>query len=382
MNAFARVYAQLAHGFSWLLIFWAAWSGNLANALYGFAWIHTVALAWITMTALTFLIDALPKLIDVPWRGRRAARYSIVVYGAGVALLIAGFLGKTAVLGTAGSLVLVAVAVYLATAFRTIASAMHGERIQRAVARAFGGTFLFLLATVTGGALLALMLAGQQIPNGSTALPAVHAVLGTFGWLSLLIFGMSMRTVRTITEEATRFRWMHIVVGLLSLAGVLLLAAGVAAHIAALAWIGGALFGVSALGYALDVFDMVRRSRNHYRAPQTFIVVAISWLLASLVLGAGVLDGRPWQQACMFLLLMGWVGQMVNAHVYAANSPDLLETRLSWYSFFAFQIAIAVVAVALLNESAGLAARGALFGAVGWIAMIANIFAARTRASR
>jgi len=373
VNAFARrgrlapaalVYAQLAHGFSWLLVFWAAWSGNLTNPLYGFAWIHAVALAWVTMTALSIFIDALPNLIEVPWRGRRAALLSIVVYGAGVALLIAAFLGDTAMLAPAASLLLLALAVYLATAFRTIASAMRGERIQRAVARAFGGTFLFLLATAIAG----------------FALPTAHAALGTLGWLSLLIFGISMRTIRIITDEVSRFRRMHIVVGSLSVLGVPILAAGVAAHIAALAWTGGTLFSVAALGYAFDVLDMVRRSRNPYRPPQAFIVVAIFWLLASLVLGAGVLSGKPWQQAYMFLLLIGWVGQMVNAHVYAANSPDLLETRLSWYSFFAFQVAIAVLAAGLLSESAGLAARGALFGAVGWIAMMANMFAARTRA--
>lgn len=368
----ALIYAQIAHGFSWLLIFWAAWSGNLANPLYGFAWIHTVALAWVTMAALAILRYALPNFIGVPWRGETAARWSIVAYGAGVPLLIGAFLRDPVVLPFAGALVLAALAVYLGTGFATIASAMRGERVARAVARAFGGTFVFLLATAVIGFGLTL--------NLVTTLPAAHADLGTLGWLALLIFGVSMRTIRGITGEMTRFRWMHIAVGSLSVLGVPLLAAGVALHITALAWIGGALFGVAAVGYAFDTLDIVRRSSNPHRPPQAFIVAGILWFLIALAIGAGVLAGRPWQQTYGFVLLMGFVGQYVNAHMYAMQPQDVLETRLSWYSFFAIQIAIAVIAAALLNESAGLAARGALFGAVGWIAMVANVLAARGRA--
>ncbi len=375
----ALIYAQLAHGFSWVLIFWAAWSGNHANAFYGFAWIHTLALAWVTMAALTILIGTLPSVIDVPWRGDGAARWSLAAYGAGVVMLIYGFLRDPALLAPAGALVLFALAVYLATAFATIASAMHGERIARAVARAFAGTFVFLLATAIIGFGLAWALAGHSVAAFVTALPAAHADLGTLGWLTLLIFGVSMRTLRVITGVTTRYRWMHIAVGSLSVLGVPFLAAGVAAHIGALAWTGGGLFCVSAGGYAFDTIDMVRRAQNPHRPPQAFIVAGVLWFLVSLALGAGVLAGKPWQQSYIFVLLMGWVGQVVNAHVYAAKSQELFETRLSWYSFFAFQIAIAIVAHALLNESAGLAARGALFGAVGWIAMIANMLAARRR---
>jgi hypothetical protein len=390
------IYAQLAHGFSWALIFWAAWTGNLTNALYGFAWIHTVALAWVTMSALAILLHALPNFIDVPWRDETAARWSIAAYGIGVALLIAGFLGDPVLLGPACAAVLLALVVYLATAFGTIASAMSGERIQRAVARAFAGTFLFLLATAIAGFGLAWMLSGHAVPAFVETLPAAHANLGTLGWLSLLIFGVSMRTIRPITGEMTRFRWMHIVVGSLSVLGVPLLAAGVAAHLSPVAWIGGTLFAMAALGYAFDALDIVRRARSTHRPPQAFIVAGVLWFLASLALGGGVLAGKPWQPVYIFVLLMGWVGQVVNAHLYhigirllatvyrgeddETRPQDLLETRLSWYSFFAFQIAIAVIAIALLNGSTGLAGRGALFGAVGWIAMIANILAARTRA--
>ena len=392
----ALLYAQLAHGFSWLLLLWIAWSGNLASALYGFAWIHTIALAWITMAALAILIHALPNFIDVEWRGESAARWSIAGYGAGVALLIFGFLGNSNLLPAAGTLVLASLLVYLTVAFATMGSAMRGERVQRAVARAFGGTFVFLLATAVIGSGLAWMLSGHAVPAFLFRLPAAHANLGTLGWLSLLIFGVSMRTLRPITGQVSNYRWIHIVAGSLSVIGVPLLAAGTATNLSSLEYAGAALFALAVLAYAFDTLDRVRRATNPHRPPQAFIVAGVLWFLIALAIGAGVLLGKPWQQTYGFVLLIGWVGQFVNAHLYhigirllatvyrgeedETRPQELLETRLSWYSFFAFQVAIAAVAYALLKNDPSLVARGAIFGITAWIAMVVNVLAARTRA--
>jgi hypothetical protein len=392
----ALIYAQLAHGFAWLLVLWTAWNGNLQNSFYGFAWIHTVALGWVTMAALAVLLHALPNFIDVPWRGETAARWSVAVYGAGVALLLFGFLGNPLVLPWAAVLIVGSLLVYLATAFATIGGAMRGERIQRAVARAFGGTFLFLLATVIIGFGLAWMLGGRGVPDFTIKLPAAHADLGTLGWLSLLIFGVSRRTIRPITGQMTRMRFMHILVGSCAILGVPLLAVGVAIPLPPLAWVGGVLFAIAAAGYAVDTLDIVCRARNPHRPPQAFIVAGIVWFAAALVLGAQTLSGKPWQSAYGFVLLMGWIGQFVNAHLYhigirllstvyrgeddETRPQQLLEARLTWFSFFAFQIAIGAIAYALITDNASLAARASVFGITGWIAMAANVLAARVRA--
>lgn len=391
----ALAFAQTAHAFSWLLIFWAAWSGNFQNPMYGFAWIHTVALAWITTAALAILIFALPNFIESTWRAETVARGSIAVFAAGAALLVAGFLRYPQLLGTAGCVVLAALLVYLATAVPTLAGAAP-ERVERAVARAFGVTFLFLLVTALLGFGLAWILSGHPVWSWLPQSAPAHANLGTLGWLSMLIFGVSMNTRRPITGVDTRMRWMHIVFNSLAVIGIPLLAAGTAAHIAALAWVGGALFALAALSYAIDTWDMLSRARVRHRPPQAFIFASVSWLLVAMVLGAFVLAGEGSPGAYAFVLLVGWAGQMVNAHIYhigirllatvyrgeddETRPGELLEARLSWFSFGAFQIAIALVLVALLKDNAGLAARGAIFGIGGWIAMAANIVVAAVRA--
>lgn len=390
----ALLYAHLAHGFSWALILWAAWSTSV-HGYVGFAWIHAVVLGWVTMAALAVLIHALPNFIDVEWRGETLARWSLAVYAIGTALLLWGFLSNTRILGPAGDLLLASIVVYAATAFWTISQAMRGERVQRAVARAFGGTFLFLLATAVIGYGLAGMLAGRGI-TWAASLPTAHATLGTLGWLSLLIFGVSMRTLRPITGQTTRMRWMHIVVGTFALVGVPLLAAGLASQRAVLAWIGAALFAVAALGYAFDAFDILRRASNPHRPPQFFVAFSILWFLAALAIGGGALAGKPWEPAYIVALLLGWVGQMVIGHFHhigvrliatmyrgeddETRPQELLESRLSWFTFADFQIAIALIIVGLMSDKFGLIARGGIFGVIGWIAMTSNVLAARARA--
>lgn len=390
----ALFYAHLALGFSWALLLWAAWSQNV-HGYVGFAWIHAIALGWVTMAAFAVLIHALPNFVDVEWRGETVARWSLLAYGAGVALLLFGFLGNANALAPAGDLLLASIVAYLATAFWTLVQAMRGERVQRAVARAFLGTFLFLIAAAVIGYGLAAMLGGRGI-TWAASLPAAHATLGTLGWLSLLIFGVSMRTLRPIAGQTTRFRWMHIVVGSFTLLGVPLLAAGLAAHNVPLAWIGGVLFVLAALGYAFDVFDILLRAKNPHRPPQFFVAFGVLWFLVAMAIGGGALAGLPWQPAYIFALLAGWIGQMVLAHfhhigirlvstLYRGEEDEtppqvLLEPRLSWFTLGAFQIAIALVVIGLLNEHLNLVARGAVFGIAAWIAMTGNVLAARARA--
>jgi hypothetical protein len=87
---------------------------------------------------------------------------------------------------------------------------------------------------------------------------------------------------------------------------------------------------------------------------------------------------------------------MINAHMYhigvrvlltvyrgdddESGPQSVLDGRLSWCSFAAFQLAIASAATGLLAHNAALVGVGAALGFAGWIAVIVNLFGARLRA--
>ncbi len=393
----ALIYAQLAHGASWALAFWIAWSGRFGFPLAGFLWLHTAALVWVTMAALSILVFAIPQFTDTQWRGQTTARWALVAYGVGVALLLYGFGADAALIEPASGIVVLSLIVYLATAFATLRAAMRKERLQRAIGRAFAIPLGFLAATALAGIAMAPAAAGHLFAPWVHTLAPVHADLGTLGWLSVLIFGMSMRTLRPITGNGSRFRTIHIIVGAFSTLGIVLLAIGIGAGSQSVTRIGGAFFAYAALAYVFDAFDILRRATVAHRPPQAFVAAALCWFLASLACGAGVLLGHPWQAQYAVMLLFGWIGQMVNAHIHHIGvrliatiyrgdddetpPQDLLEPRLSWFSFFALQIGVAVIVAAIFGDNPALAARGALFGFAGWIAMAANLFSARMRAA-
>lgn len=391
--------AQLAHGFSWALLIWIGWTLQTANTGAQLAWLHTVVLGWITMAAFAVLLHAIPAFTDSRWRAEGFTRATIAFFAAGAALLIAGFLGDWRLLPASGAVLLAAVTAYTAAAFATLATgARSTERVQRAVARAFMAPVAAVFLTALAGFSLAWMLGGRAVPEWVGALPPVHAVLGLFGWLTLLIFGVSARTLRPIAGGGSRRRWMHIVVGLAVLIAVPLLALGLGLHEAVLTATGAAFGVLGCIAYVFDAGDILAHATVPHRPPQFLAGCALAWLIAGVVCGLGTLAGRPWGEAAVVMMAAGWAGQMVNAHVYhigvrlistmvrgdedETRPGALLQPRLTWYSAVVFQMAVALLAAAAFTGSNGLAARAGLFGITAWIAMIANLALAFRRAPR
>ncbi|HKU81921.1 MAG TPA: hypothetical protein VJP76_07110, partial [Candidatus Tumulicola sp.] len=142
----ALVFAQIAHGASWAILAWAAFSGP-SWTIDGIAigWIHTVALGWATTTALAVLVHVIPQFTDARWRFEALARRSVFAFGAGVVLFVAAALARPESLAVGATLALLALLAYLVAAFSTLAQALHGERVERverAIARAFIATLL------------------------------------------------------------------------------------------------------------------------------------------------------------------------------------------------------------------------------------------------
>jgi hypothetical protein len=96
--------------------------------------------------------------------------------------------------------------------------------------------------------------------------------------------------------------------------------------------------------------------------------------------------------------LVGWVGQMVLAHLHHVairmiattfrgeddETPpsQLLSLPLSWLTLVAFQLAVFFGAVGLAGSDVAVVHVAGFCGLLGWILMTANVAGAISRASR
>ncbi len=392
------LFGQLCHGASWLLALWIAIAFDANSAAPpAIAWIHLVALGWITVTAFSVLLHAIPAFLDVTWKHETAARISLGVAAAAIAAFVVAFCVRSSSLGIVASIVAIALFTYLTTAWETLGAAFRSEdRIDRAVGRAFAMTLGMLGLAILVGLSLAWALGGAVSSSWLVRLPGAHANLALFGWLTLLIYGVSARTLRPITGVRSRRPKLHVVVGTATLLGALTLPAGIASQSIVVTWIGGALLALGAACYIVDTSDVLRRATNPHGPPRAFVAAALTWLAVAIALGAGVLFGQPWQGAYVFVLLMGWVAHMVDAHIFhigvrllatiyrgdddETRPIELLDPRLAWPAFALFQAAVAAMTAGLLVPSKSACAIGAILGFCGWIATISAMLAARRAA--
>jgi hypothetical protein len=388
---------QFAHGASWILLFVLAAQRPFAFGLPALGWLHLVVLGWLTLTALAVLVHVIPTFTEVPWKGQRIARAALLPYAIGVVALVVGFWdGSTATLPWAAALIVLALLAYLIPATRTLASAFAGPRSEAAVARALTITLSALLITVALGAALASALDGRAPAALLASGPPIHATFGIVGWLTILVMGVSTRTVRPISGAGARYPWIHIVAAALEPAGVVAIVIGLLIAVPAIVWLGAIVLLAGALAYAGNLADVLLRATVKHRPPQAFLAAGALWLVVGFALGLAVLAGAPVGPAIIYVLLVGWVGQMVNAHIHhigvrliatiargdddETRPGELLATPLSWACFALFQFAVAAGAIALIADAPQLLAAAALAGLVGWLTLMANVAFAANRA--
>jgi len=397
------LFGLLAFVFSWLLLFDVARHGMEPGSFEAFAWIHTVALGWVTTVALAVLIHALLNFVDVTWRGDAVARGSVYIFIAGVVVLVIGFLtANVAALQTGASVACVALLAYICCALATLAQAFKGERLERAVARAFTVTLLFLVAAAILGTVFTFALGGMLNARILATGPPAHAVLGIGGWLTLLVVGVSARTLRPMTGTRSRFPALHIGGSTALLLGILLATVAIAVWWPVAAFTGFVLAALGAVLYFCDVADIVRRSTTPHLAPRMLMLFAAGCCVASAVLAAGAMLGANTGAAAVYLALIGWIGAAVVAHLHhigvrvmltfvlsdadETRPWEVLTAQLTW-STAAFYVAAALLGtLGLCFQVATLVETASACGTLASIIMIANVMrayrTARSRAAR
>jgi len=389
--------AHLAHGVSWVLLWQLARRQMFSASMPAFAWIHLVALGWLSLIALSVLLFVAPQFTGAAWIGERWARLGLGMFAVGTyALVVAFWTSGTTWLWLAAALVVVGLGVYVVAAIMTLGGVLSSTGTDAAIARAFVVIFLFLLVAAILGIVMARSLVSGEVSMLATTARA-HASLAAIGWLTLLVMGVSTRTLGPITGQRSPRRWVHILASGLVTLGALVL--GVAPWTGnALEWIGTLACVVGLVIYALDVLFLALAATVPHRPPQAFVVASIGWLFITCLLAVAVLRGNTnAAPACVFVGLIGWIGQMVIAHLHHIGIrliatmtrgdddetlPEaLLSARLSWSSLALFQVAVACGVLGLLTSRADIVIVAAFSGGLGWFAMTANIIRAVSAAN-
>ncbi|HEY9899160.1 MAG TPA: hypothetical protein V6D00_08260 [Pantanalinema sp.] len=400
----ALITGQLAHGASWLLLMAFAWPSTPGLSMPGLAWIHAVALGWLTLTALGVMVHVIPGFLDIEWIAEGVARWSLLPFALGVLLLVAGF-ALTAPIALSGGAVLILLGLlgFAGPALATVLSFKPPAGTKAPFRFSFTLVLGALGVAAALGATMAWALAGAPWGQVLGWLPPIHAVLAGGGWLTLLIIGVSTRTLFPVTgrRRADHKLRFHVWVSSGLTLGFVLLLVGLLPGVAhpAWRWAGLAALAIAAVLYAIDGAELVIGAPNDHKPPIAFVSMTLIYLVATVLIGLGVNAGHPeWQAALAFVGLIGWMGQSVNGYLMhigirllttvvrgdddETRPGQLLVPWLSWTAFVATQAAVVGgTALLLLGLGHYLPWVGAC-GLVGWVALMVNVRMAYLKARK
>lgn len=387
---------HLAHGLSWLLLIVIAKDIENGTTFRLLAWVHLVALGWLTLIALSILLHVIPAFTDKQWRAEAVVRSALAVYGIGTGgLIVSFFIGDMRTLPVFGTILAVGLGAYLALAFVALLVPPPAEPAERAVARALGITLFFLL--LAAGLGTSLTFAVALAPAIAAFLAPIHATFGLVGWLSLLAVGVSTRTLRVITGNAARMTALHIAVAGAAVIGIVIASIGLEVTIPAVTAAGVLVLMIATALYVTQLALMLRSAPNPHRPPQAFVAASSLWLVVAVYFGGmAVIGASSYRAAFAFVFLVGWLGQMVIAHLYhigirllativrgdddETRPIELLDVRLSWSSFAGFQLAVLLGTIGAVEEPTDLLRLAGIAGFAAWCIMTANIMTAGKRA--
>jgi hypothetical protein len=162
--------------------------------------VHVVAIGWLSLSMAGALLQFVPVLVARPLAFPRLALPALLLTGAGLAGLCAGFASVTGALAlpvellpAAGLLLLAGFACLLLMLGATMAQARPATLFSRFVLIGLAS----LAVTVLSGLIFTFILSGGLDLAPAAALlsggPSFHAALGFGGWLSLTAFGVSYK---------------------------------------------------------------------------------------------------------------------------------------------------------------------------------------------
>lgn len=386
----------LAGGIAFAAIAWsiAIAYGLAPSAGLAFAWVHAVALGWLTLTALSVLLHVVPEFTDLSWRGERFARGAVFGVLAGAIVLVASFVASSPRgVEVAAAVLVVSIAFYVASVLRTTLQPAPDRR-STAIARALAVTLSALLvAALLGGALAGGYRSGDP---RLLALAPSHAWIGIGAWLTVLVSGVSAQTFRPMLGARSRRPRIHDIAGGALGLGPVLAALG-APTSPLLLRVGIVVAAFGALAYIVDALDIVLRATTPHPPVRAFVLASLTWLAAATVCAIATAWGVPLGAAAVVAALAGWIGQMVNAHLHhlgvrvlttllrgdddETRPWQVLDLRLSWTAFALAQTAVLGVFFGVAAGVGVAIVAGGVAGCCSIVAIAANIASVRRKLS-
>jgi len=371
------------------------WPSQPLSAPGSLAVTHLFTLGWLTLLMLGALFQFVPVITNRPLPSQRLVLVVLIMFEAGLAMMLAGFIGLAGPLGAllppGAVLVLLAVVLALADLLPPLWRAAGRNLSARCLLA--GSAALIVTAALGIGFALALRvpaLAAHLGPLLGGALPA-HLMAGLAGWLTLTAIGVSYKLIPMFLLAPERRGVLGEGVFAAMSAGFALSVAGAVGqaigHAAVWGHLENAGLALIALAIVLYVVDMARiyRSRRrrqlelHHRAALAAFAALALLLPAMLLWRIGLRHAAP---LLVVLALTGWLSGLGLTQLYkivpflswlvnygrqlgSAAVPrvqDLVRERRAMPAFWLFFSSAALQALGAALARAGLFRGGAALG--------------------
>jgi hypothetical protein len=337
--------------------------------------LHLITLGVLAMAAIGASLQLLPVALRTPPPSTGAARSVNVLLACGVPVLAWGMASGRALPLSAGGLgVALGLVLFLAIVARSLLRACGSALV---LAHVWASLVCLAGLAVLGLALLGDFAHGWVADHA--ALAGLHLALASYGFLGLLIMGLSQILVPMFAlapNPPLRPGW--IALGL----------AGLGLAFAAAGWpSAAAVAGLAAALLHVSVMSITLRRRVRRRLGPSFVLIRLGWAMlpASLLLAAGVVSGILSTNAGPIfgiILIGGWLlstvlGVLMRilpflATLHAAKHgrrligvEELGDQRLLWAQVGAHVVALTLVGLGAGLGSAALVWTGAIVGAAG-----------------
>lgn len=320
---FGIVSGLCAFAFSWILLLRSGLrtaGGHGPSLFEKLAFVHTLAIGFFTLTALSVLFHVMPAFTNTPWIKEKTARKTLPILAAGWIGMTVFFLeGFRPVWAWGIFLVAAALLLWGSLFFLSMGKYLEKKGLS-------GSPLLFFLLPVgflTGTALLGGTM-GEELASGrpqnwiqTIGIP-VHLAMGLLGWLTLLLWIVSSRTQKPILGAHSRHpERVSLSIWLLG-AGVMLFAAGQITGNGLPEKSGFIFMGIAVFLYLSDAFGLLFRSSAPHAILRVWWATGTAGLLASALAGGWLVLHGFYQDTTVFvyLVLVCWIEPFLLGHLH------------------------------------------------------------------